>query len=131
MNANNEYWFVSLKAITRRANGKQTLEFVQRVDDWMKQWTIENNFQPIITTDIDSALKQFAVKFEYDFASACGRNCLPAGLSFFEHFKFDYTKSRVMIDTPFYLNSGTWSVNIETLFTTDAFLLHGKQVNHG
>lgn len=123
-------YFVNLKAIVFEPTAKATREFEERVRQWMKSWTVENNFQPILTADIDNQLRMYAVKLERDFKSAIGAEVTPAGTNLLEHFRLEYTKSPVQPDVHFYLNNGTWTAKASSLFD-DAMPLHGKKVNHG
>ena len=55
---------VKLTKIKRIENpDEQTQGFVQRIDDWMKQWTIENNYKMMLVTDPKDALRVWCNDF--------------------------------------------------------------------
>lgn len=105
-----EYFF-KLKQIKRlRLPNLQTVLFVESVDSWMAKWTIDNFVEPIIVTDQEEAFKYWANAFDRAFISAFGRQMLPSLLDLRHHFEFVYTKTEVRRNEPFYLNSGSWTV---------------------
>lgn len=94
--------FAMLKKIVRLKNPDQTVEFVERVDSWLTQWTVANNFEPRVTHDVNNALRDWFSEFRRSFYTAVGTR-LATKLE--SQFGFVYTMSDVAFDRPFYLNN--------------------------
>lgn len=65
-----------LKRIDLRQNSDtQTLAFRDRVKSWMSKWTVANNFNPILSTDMhanNADINLWVTRFEQNFKSAIG-----------------------------------------------------------
>ncbi len=72
---------------------EQTRSFFLRVQSWMAQWTVANNYHQIVIQNKDkddeqAALELWALKFEAAFKSAIGEVWPAAGIR--HDFAFDY-----------------------------------------
>ncbi len=75
----------------------QTLSYNARVKNWMGQWTVANNFKPILVIDEDheeDALLVWAESLNSVLSSALSE-VYPMNRNPMEDFIFDYTISRV------------------------------------
>ena len=102
MNTDSKNYFVMLLAIKRVHNLDQSLGFVEAVDGWMKQWTIANNYRPMVTEDVEFALSTWLQDFEKTARQILG-SYIPQHMKFVEQFEFEYTKSEVVLNKSFYL----------------------------
>jgi len=75
---------------------EQTRTFYSRVQSWMSQWTVENNYHQIVIETLDDeqdALEVWASKFEANFKSAIPE-VLPKDGSLRDNFRFVYRYSK-------------------------------------
>lgn len=109
MNAKSKMYFMQLIAIKRLNNPDQTVGFIEHFENWMKQWTIANNFKPMVTDD-----PQFALETWWnDYANVARRilgSSIPKHLNLAEQIEFKYAQSEVTLNRGFYLHDRVLNV---------------------
>lgn len=102
---------VKLTKIKRLYNpDEQTQGFVERIDNWMKQWTLENNYKMMLVTDPKEALrvwwKEFHRLVSTMFASSV------KGLNIAEQFEFEYQVCEIGSDGSFWPSGSSRRVDM-------------------
>lgn len=114
MNTQGKMYFMHLIAIVRMDMPDQTFSFREHADSWMKQWTVANNFKPVVTDDPNFALQMWWKEFEKTARSILGSS-IPKHLDLAEQFQFKYGQSEVVLNQSFYLHDRVLYTNCEDI----------------
>lgn len=108
-------YFVMLLAIIRKDRPNfQTIAFANKIDGWMKQWTVENSYQPMVTDNPEVAFQQWWKEFERSCRSLMADVVTPE-MNLASNFKFEYTRSTVVLNEQFYLRNGRFSIECKDI----------------
>jgi hypothetical protein len=92
---------VRLAKIVRENNPEeQTIAFAQGVDEWMKQWTVANNYKMSLTDDPKKALRIWWEDFAGNVERHFGRLC--KNLDIAAQFSFEYEICEIKEDGMFW-----------------------------